>query len=332
MDIVAKINQKAKENPKRVVFPEGTDARTIEAARKVFSNKIVSQAILLGKRASIENCAKAANVSLDGLTIVDPAEDPNIEEYAREFVELRKHKGMTLEVARTIVIRPLYHAAFMVRASRADASVGGAVHTTGDVITAAAQVLGTAKNVDVISSSFLMVIPNFMGTSQPKAMIFGDCAVLPDPTASQLASIAYSCAKMCERVIGDDPKVALLSFSTKGSGKHEKVNKVASAFKIACERFPDLKIDGELQLDAAIVESVGASKAPGSMIAGNANVLIFPDLDAGNIGYKLTQRLANASAIGPILQGVSKPFMDLSRGCSCEDICNVTAIAVTLVE
>ncbi len=332
MEFIEGIRNKAKQNPRRVVYPEGTDERVIKAARFVLDEKIASSVTLIGNEDDVKSKAKELNINIDDVEIVDPISDKDWDNYVEVFYELRKHKGMTIEKAKKRIQNELYYAALMLRDGRVDLSVGGAVNTTGDVIRAAAQVLGMKENVDVISSSFFMVVPDFLGTGENKVLVFGDCAVVPNPTKEQLASIAYSCANMYKKVIGDEPKVAMLSFSTKGSAAHEMVFKVREATQIAKERYSDLKIDGELQFDAAIIPEIAKRKAPDSEVAGEANVFIFPDLNAGNIGYKLVERLAKAKAIGPVMQGVAKPFMDLSRGCSWEDIVNVTSIASLLVE
>ena len=332
MSIINELIENAKGKAKKIVYPEGSDIRVLTGAFKAKYEGIVSEAILVGDKSEIEKVAKENSIDISDLTIVEPEKDINFNSFSDTYLEIRKHKGISLDDAKSKMKDPLNYAAMMVREGVADGSVGGAVYTTGSVIVSAAQILGTEEGVDVISSSFLMVIPNYLGSGESKALIYGDCGVNPNPNSSQLASIAYSCSKMYEKLVGGTPKVGMLSFSTKGSGRHEDVSKVAEAVKLIHERYPDLQADGELQLDAAIVPAIGAKKAPDSKVAGDANVLIFPDLDAGNIGYKLTERLANADAMGPLLQGVAKPFMDLSRGCSAEDIYNVTSVAVNLAE
>ena len=332
MDVIGNLLQNAKDNPKKVVYPEGNDVRVLTGALKSKTEGIVSEAFVVGDSDEIKKVASENAIDISTLTIVDPKTDSNLESFTKIYFELRKHKGISEEDAKKKVLDPLNYAAMMVKEGVADGSVGGAVYTTGSVIVSAAQILGTEEGVDVISSSFLMVVPNFLQSGESKALIYGDCGVNPNPNDSQLASIAFSCSKMYEKLVGGTPKVGMLSFSTMGSGRHDDVTKVQSAVKLIKERYPDLQADGELQLDAAIVPAIGAKKAPDSDVAGEANVLIFPDLDAGNIGYKLTERLANASAMGPLLQGVAKPFMDLSRGCNAEDIFNVTSVAVRLAE
>ncbi len=332
MDVISNLQESAKKNPKRVVYPEGTDLRVLTGALKAKTEGVVTQAFVVGDAEDIKKVASENGLDISILEIVDPKTDANLDKFTEIYFELRKHKGISIEDARKKVLDPLNFAAMMVKEDVADGSVGGAVYTTGSVIVSAAQILGTEKGIDVISSSFLMVVPNYLGSGQSKALIYGDCGVNPNPNESQLASITYSCAKMYRKLVGGEPNIAMLSFSTKGSGRHEDVNKVTNALGLVKERYPELQADGEFQFDAAIVPSIGAKKAPGSNIAGNADVLIFPDLDAGNIAYKITERLGNASAMGPLLQGVAKPFMDLSRGCNAEDIFNVTLVAVKLAE
>jgi phosphate acetyltransferase len=326
---VSLIKDKAKAKQRRVVLPEGTEPRMILATRKLLAEKIVAGVTLLGDEKEIAALAKSNEVSLAGAEVINPKTAPNLQSFIDEFMEIRKAKGITKDQAREAMQSPLFYGAMMVRRDLADASVAGAQSTTGDVLRAAIQAIGLAKGINTVSSSFIMTMPEYRGV-QNKVFMFADCAVLPNPNAEQLASIAVSTAKTLVNLIGEEPRIAMLSFSTKGSASHADVDKVLAALDILKKTHPELKVDGEFQLDAAIVPEVAKKKAPGSLIAGDANVLIFPDLDAGNIGYKLTQRLANATATGPIIQGLAKPANDLSRGCSVDDIVDVVAIATLL--
>lgn len=323
MEIIQKIREEASKRNKTIVFPEGFEERTLKAAEFLYKNKLVTP-ILLGNEAEIHTNAKSFGVDISGIQIMNPDKDPNIDQYANEYYELRKHKGMTLEKASEIIKNTLYYGAMLVRKGIADGAVAGAINTTGDVMRAAIQIVGLAPGIDVVSSSFLMVMKD------GKVLTFGDCAVIPDPTAQQLASIAISSANTHRMLVGEEPKVAMLSFSTKGSAKHPLVDKVVEATELVKSKKPDLLVDGELQFDAAYVESVGKRKAPDSLVAGQANVFIFPDLNAGNIGYKMVQRLAGAEAVGPVIQGLAKPYNDLSRGCSVDDIISVACICSLL--
>ncbi len=330
MRIIDEIQGKARKLKAKIVLPEGTEERTVQAAGKLAANDI-SFPILLGNEAEIKKLCDKFKIDTGKIGIVQPDKDSDYESYINEYCEMRKAKGMTLDQARQAFKSTLFYGAMMVRHGRADGSVAGALSATGDVLRAAIHCIGLAKGIDVVSSSFLMVIPEFRGEKE-KLFVFADCAVIPDPTIEQLASITISSAETMRKLGGQEPKVAMLSFSTKGSAKHEKVDKVLAAMELVKQKAPNLAIDGELQLDAAIIPDIGKRKAPGSAIAGNANVLIFPDLGSGNIGYKLTQRLAGAEAIGPIIQGLAKPANDLSRGCSVDDIVNVAAIASVLAK
>lgn len=323
MQLMQKIKDAARANVQRIVFPEGTEIRLIKAAEQV-TKEGLAKVTLLGRVEEIEKIASEAGVDLSGVTLIDPATSSKLEEYAKNYYELRKSKGVTEEQAVEQMKDVLYYSTMMVKAGDADGSIGGAVNTTGDVLRPAFQIIKTAPGISVVSGAFLMVLDHPL---MPEGLIvFADCAVNPNPDAQQLAEIAVATAKTAKALAGFEPRVAMLSFSTKGSAEHELVDKVRKATEIAKQMDPSLLIDGELQLDAAIVEKVGKQKAPNSPIAGRANVLVFPDLQSGNIGYKLVQRLANAEAIGPVLQGMAKPVNDLSRGCSVDDIVNLTAI------
>ncbi|MBD3333512.1 phosphate acetyltransferase [candidate division GN15 bacterium] len=328
MNVLSKIKDRARKAKRRVVLPEGTEPRAIQAAKKIVSEEIGS-VTLLGDQKEIEKLAGEHGLNLGKMEIVNPAHGKEFNRFVADLVELRKHKGLTEDQARTLMMNPLYYGAMMVRHDIVHASVAGSVNTTGDVLRAAIHVLGLAEGIKVVSSCFLMSLPKF-GEELDKPFMFGDCAVVPNPTAEELASIAASTAGTMKSLLDIEPKVAMLSFSTKGSARHADVEKVTKALDILKQEHPDIKADGEMQLDAAVIASIGKRKAPDSEIAGQANVLIFPDLDAGNIGYKLTERFAGASATGPIIQGLAKPANDLSRGCSAEDIVNVSAIAMLM--
>ncbi len=324
MDLIEKFRQKACLQKKRIVLPEGTEPRTVQAASILDREKLCT-VILIGDTAAIKNVAQEQAVNIDDIRIIDPRRDPLTEQYAQLFYDLRKSKGITLEQARQTVEDSVYFGTMMVHNGDADGLVSGAEHSTADTIRPALQIIKTQPGISIVSSAFIMLVPN-CDLGENGMFIFADCAVNPDPNAEQLAEIAISSAETA-RVLGDiEPRVAMLSFSTKGSAGHELVDKVQQAVKIAQAKAPHLKLDGEFQLDAAIIEKIGQKKAPGSPIAGHANVLIFPDLQSGNIGYKLVERLAKAQAVGPFLQGLKKPVNDLSRGCSVEDIVNVATI------
>ncbi|MGB9779254.1 MAG: phosphate acetyltransferase [Caldanaerobacter sp.] len=322
MSVMDNIIKKAKSDRKKIVLPEGTETRTLKAAEIVLREGI-ADLVLLGKEEEIK--AKAGGLDISKAEIVDPEVSPDFERYAMEYYELRKNKGVTLEEAKRLMKDPMYYGCMMVKLGQVDGMVSGAIHATADVFRPAFQIIKTAPNVKVVSSAFIMEVPD-CNYGSDGVFVFADCAINPNPTAEELAAIAIASAHTARVLVGIEPKVAMLSFSTKGSASHELVDKVKKATEIAKSLAPDLLIDGELQVDAAIVKEVGELKAPGSPVAGQANVLIFPDLQSGNIGYKLVQRLAKANAIGPISQGLAKPVNDLSRGCSVEDIVNVIAI------
>ena len=326
MAIIDKIKAKAKSDVKHIVLPEGEETRNAQAAALVVKEGLATLT-LLGNPDKVREAA--AGASLEGVEIIDPATSDKCAEYAALLYELRKAKGMTEEKAAELVKDPMYYGVMMVKAGDADGLVSGAVHSTGDMLRPALQIIKSKPGIKTVSSCFLMECPD-KSYGDNGVMIFSDCAVNINPDAEALANIAMGAADSARSLAGMEPKIAMLSFSTKGSAKDDKVTKVQEATRIAKEMAPDLALDGELQLDAALVEKVGALKAPGSTVAGHANTLIFPDLDAGNIGYKLVQRLAGAEAYGPILQGIAKPCNDLSRGCSVEDI--VATVAITAAQ
>lgn len=329
MDFVGRMKTRARELARTLVLPEGTEPRTIAAARAILDDRLAGAVVLLGSGDAIASAAAAAGVDLSGVTITDPTQSSDRERYALEYVELRKHKGVTLEQARDTITDPLRWGAMMVRLDDAHAMVAGAENSTGNVLRAAFEIVKTAPGTAFASSCFVMRVPN-SPHGEEGHFIFSDCATIPDPTAEQLAEIAAAAATSCRTFLRAEPRVAMLSFSTKGSASHPAVDKVVDALNRVRAAHPDLEIDGELQLDAAIIASVGEKKAPGSSVAGKANTLVFPDLNSGNVGYKLVQRLAGADAWGPFLQGFAKPVSDLSRGCSVDDI--VTTAAVTMCQ
>lgn len=326
MNLIEKIIERAKSNKQRIVLPEALEERTITAADKALADGL-AELILLGNIDQIHALAQKLGLkNIDKATLIDPATSEKREEYAQLLFELRKKKGMTIEQAREKVLDPLYFGCLIIKSGDADGQISGALSTTGDTLRPALQIIKCSPGITCVSGAMLMITqtPQY---GEDGVLVIGDVAVTPMPDANQLAQIAVCTAQTARSVAGfDDPRVAMLSFSTKGSAKHEVCDKVIEATALAKQLDPSLKVDGELQADAALVPSVGQKKAPGSVIAGNANVLVFPNLEVGNIGYKLVQRLGNADAIGPILQGIARPVNDLSRGCSVDDIYKMVAI------
>lgn len=327
MDLLNQIKQNAKKHGKKIVLPEGNEERTLEAASIILKEE-TAQLILLGTIEEIKNKAAEKGFDIEKAEIIDPKTSDKRNSYAEIMVELRGKKGMTTEKALKLLNDPLYYATLMIKAGDADGEVAGAENSTGDVLRPAFQYVKTAPGISVVSGAFIMMLKT-KEFGNDGMMVFADCAVHPNPTAKELAEIAVATGKTTRAIAGFEPKIAMLSFSTKGSAKHEMVDKVVEATKLAQEMAPDMKIDGEMQSDAAIIPAIGQKKAPGSEIAGNANVLVFPTLETGNIAYKLVQRLAGAEAIGPVLQGMAAPINDLSRGCSVSDIVNLVAITAS---
>ena len=325
MSLMNQIVERAKANKQRIVLPEGTEERTLKAANQLLADE-VAELILIGNPDEIMGLAKEWGLEHIGkATIINPADHAKKEEYAQLLCELRKKKGMTIEEARALVEKPLYLGCLIIKAGDADGQLAGAQNTTGDVLRPALQIIKTTPGITCVSGGMLL-LTNAPECGENGVLFVGDVAVTPMPDANQLAQIAVCTAQTAQAVAGLDPRVAMLSFSTKGSAKHEVVDKVTEALAIAKEMAPELKIEGELQADAALVPRIGQSKAPGSEIAGYANVLVFPCLEVGNIAYKLVERLGHATAIGPVLQGIARPVNDLSRGCSIDDIYNMVAI------
>lgn len=324
MQIMERIILEASKKSKKIVLPESHDERVLKAAELIQKANIAS-VTTIGEEKKIRNNADKIGIHLNGVEIINPEDSENYETFVNTYFDLRKKKGISKEDANNTIKKDLFFGAMLVREGIVNGSVAGSTASTADVLRAGIQCVGMPEGISTVSSFFLMILPE-------KVYSFADCAVVPDPDAEQLADIAISTAENHKKLTGEEPNVAMLSFSTKGSAEHELVDKVIQATNIVREKAPHLNIDGELQFDAAIIESIGKRKAPGSKVAGQANVLIFPDLNAGNIGYKIAQRLGKAEAVGPVIQGLNKPYFDLSRGCSVEDIVNTAAIAALMSE
>ena len=330
MSFIEEIKERAKKNIKTIVLPEAEDVRTLEATKMVLEEKY-AKVILIGNKEKVLEKAKENNIDITGVEIINPVESEKYDEYVNLLYDLRKHKGMTIEQAKELVKDPTYYGMLMLKdeGSEADGLVSGAVHSTSDTLRPALQILKTAPGTKLVSAFFVMVVPN-CSYGENGTFIFGDSGLNENPNEEQLSEIAISSSKSFHQLVGKEPKVAMLSYSTHGSAKSELTEKMINATKLVKEKAPDLIVDGELQLDAAIVPEVAKFKAPDSPVKGEANVLIFPNLDAGNIGYKLVQRLGKAEAYGPLCQGIARPVNDLSRGCSSKDIAGV--IAITAVQ
>ena len=328
MSFIDEIKNRAKSQIKTIILPEGTDKRVVEAACMATKEEY-AKIILLGDEEKINAIAKENNFDISNVTIINPKTSSKSKEYAGNLYELRKHKGMTLEKAEELILDEVHFGMMMLKQDEADGLVSGAAHSTSDTLRPALQILKTAPDTKLVSAFFVMVVPN-CEYGENGVFVYGDCGLNENPDSSELAEIAKSSSESFEKLVGKKSKIAMLSYSTYGSAKSELTEKVIEATNLVKEKYPNLEVDGELQLDSAIVPEIAKSKAPGSKIAGNCNTLIFPDLNAGNIGYKLTQRLAKAEAYGPLCQGIAKPVNDLSRGCSAKDIAGV--IAITCVQ
>lgn len=324
MNFIDSIKERAKQDIKTIVLPETEDVRTLQATEKVLKEKFAN-IILIGNEETTKKLAQENNINIDGAKIIDPSSSEKYDEYVNKFFELRQKKGVSIEKAKETMLNNVYFGMMMVKCGDADGLVSGAAHSTADTLRPALQILKTTEGTKLVSAFFLMVVPN-CEYGENGTFVFSDAGLNSNPTSEELSEIAISSAKSFEQLVGKESKVAMLSYSTYGSAKSDLVDKVVKATELLKEKVPDMQVDGELQLDAAIVKEIGEKKAPGSKVAGHANTLIFPDLNAGNIGYKLVQRLAKAEAYGPLCQGIAKPVNDLSRGCSSDDIVGVVAI------
>mgnify|MGYP004480171673 FL=1 len=324
MNFIDTIKERAKKDIKTIVLPETEDIRTLQATEKILKEGF-DKIILVGNKEKTEELANQNNINIEGAIIIDPAKSEKYDEYVNKFFELRQKKGISIEKAKEIMLNNVYFGMMMVKCKDADGLVSGAAHSTADTLRPALQILKTAEGTKLVSAFFLMVVPN-CEYGENGTFVFSDAGLNANPTSEELSEIAISSANSFKQLVGKEPKVAMLSYSTYGSAKSELVEKVQNATTILKQKAPNLKADGEMQLDAALVKEIGQKKAPGSEVAGQANTLIFPDLNAGNIGYKLVQRLAKAEAYGPLCQGIARPVNDLSRGCSSDDIVGVVAI------